>query len=285
MLMAVIQLVSTTSVTDNLAVIEQQLQHLRSQSTTSSEPLLAVLPECCLLFGGSDQLWKEHAEAMGDGPMQQQLSQLASRYQCYLVAGTLPLKTADGRAAAASLLFDPQGEQLARYDKIHLFDVEVTDGQGSYRESLNTCPGNQVTVVDTPFGRLGMAVCYDLRFSALFRQLRALGAELISLPSAFTAVTGEAHWEVLLRARAIENQCYLLASNQGGTHDNGRVTWGHSMIVDPWGLVVAEANTGVGYASCRPDGELIKKVRARMPMASQEQFLLASLPSASENAE
>lgn len=276
MLMAVIQLVSSTAIEYNLDVIEQQLQRLRREHGMD-EPLLAVLPECCLLFGGEEGLWRRLAEQPGSGPMQQRLSQLARQYRCYLLAGTLPLQAADGRAAAASLLFDDRGEQRARYDKLHMFDVEVADGTRSYLESKHTCAGDEVTVVDTPFGRIGMGVCYDLRFSALFRELRARGAELIVLPSAFTRVTGEAHWEVLLRARAIEGQCYLLAANQGGVHANGRETWGHSMIVDPWGKIIARVVSGEGVAWARSEPGLLERVRSSMPMAQQERFSAASL--------
>ncbi|MGX9079570.1 nitrilase-related carbon-nitrogen hydrolase, partial [Klebsiella pneumoniae] len=145
---------------------------------------------------------------------------------------------------ACSLLIDDQGERVARYDKLHLFDVDVADNRGRYRESDDFAHGQRVVVADTPVGRLGLTVCYDLRFPELFAALREAGAELISVPAAFTAVTGEAHWEPLLRARAIENQCYVAAANQGGTHETGRQTWGHSMVIDPWGRVLA----------CQPSG-------------------------------
>lgn len=275
MKLAVLQLITSPSLDDNLSAIEQQLQLLRQQA--GEEPMLVVLPECCLLFGGHDGQWRQQAEPQGEGPMQSAMAALAKAYDCYLLAGTLPLQTNDGRAAASSLLYAPDGELVGRYDKIHLFDVTVADGTGSYRESDNTYPGQQLTLVDTPLGRIGFAVCYDLRFSALFRALRAQGADIIVLPAAFTKHTGEAHWEILLRARAIESQCYLVAANQGGTHANGRETWGHSMVVDPWGSVVAEVDQGVGAAMATLEPALLTEVRGKMPMANQERFSSAEL--------
>ena len=209
--------------------------------------------------------------------MQQGLSRLAQVYQVYLVAGTIALYAPDKRNFAASLLFNPQGEVMAQYNKIHLFDVDVADGIGSYRESDNTHPGQHITVVDTPFGRIGMAVCYDLRFSALFRAMRQAGADIIVMPSAFTKLTGQAHWELLLRARAVENQCYVLASNQGGTHANGRETWGHSMIISPWGEIEQQLTFGEAAISSTLDRQLLQSIRQKMPMISQERFTLAQL--------
>lgn len=275
MKLAAIQLISTPDIEQNIAKIEQQLIALRT--TDASDEMLVVLPECCLMFGLNEAKIKSFAEEPGAGKMQSALASLAKKYRVHLVAGTIPLQAPDGRSFASSLLIDPQGKVIAQYNKIHLFDVDVADGIGSYRESDNTHPGQHLSVVDTPFGRVGMAVCYDLRFSALFRAMRHAGADIIVLPSAFTKLTGQAHWELLLRARAIENQCYLVASNQGGTHVNGRETWGHSMIINPWGEITAQLTTGVDVISSPLDRELLAAIQQKMPMIEQERFTLAQL--------
>ena len=275
MKLAVIQLISSPDIAQTLEAIERQLQALRSAHPLA--PMLVVLPECCLMFGLNEADIKPFSEPIGDGIMQQGLSRLAQVYQVYLVAGTIALYAPDKRNFAASLLFNPQGEVMAQYNKIHLFDVDVADGIGSYRESDNTHPGQHITVVDTPFGRIGMAVCYDLRFSALFRAMRQAGADIIVVPSAFTKLTGQAHWELLLRARAVENQCYVLASNQGGTHANGRETWGHSMIISPWGEIEQQLTFGEAAISSTLDRQLLQSIRQKMPMISQERFTLAQL--------
>ncbi|ADN77656.1 Nitrilase/cyanide hydratase and apolipoprotein N-acyltransferase [Ferrimonas balearica DSM 9799] len=247
-----------------------RLRHWLSQLPTRSEPSLLVLPECALCFG-SEGGWASLAEPDlklvpdADAPMQRELAALAQQHGLYLVAGTLPIQAEDGRAYAASLVYGPDGQRLGRYDKIHLFDVDVEDDTGRYRESTHTHPGAGITVVDTPLGRLGIAVCYDVRFPELFRALADAGAELVALPAAFTEPTGEAHWEVLLRARAIENQCYLLAAGQQGQHANGRRTWGHSMVVDPWGRVVAQLAQGEGLVSARIDPAEMAQIRQRLP--------------------
>lgn len=275
MKLAIIQLISTPDIDQNISQIEQQIIRLRADNTT--DEMLVVLPECCLMFGLNEADIKPFSEPKGHGKMQQALSELAQKYRIYLVAGTIPLLADDGRNLAASLLIDPKGVVVAQYNKIHLFDVDVADGIGSYRESDTTFPGQHISVVDTPFGRIGMAVCYDLRFSALFRAMRHLGADIIVLPSAFTKLTGQAHWELLLRARAIENQCYVVASNQGGTHINGRQTWGHSMIVNPWGEIDAQLTTGIDSIASTLDPQSITAIRQKMPMIEQEKFSLAQL--------
>jgi len=171
-----------------------------------------------------------------------------------------------GKVAAASLVFDDQGRCVGRYDKMHLFDVDIPDRNERYRESATVARGDAPRVVTTPIGRIGMAVCYDVRFPELFRILQAQGAEVLSLPSAFTAPTGKAHWEVLLRARAVENLCYVLAPAQGGTHPNGRETYGDSMIVDPWGQVLARVATpGPGLAVANIDHTVQQELRTRFP--------------------
>jgi len=265
------QMVSSPSVEDNLAVIERQLLIIRKQYP--KDELLIVLPECCLMFATKDHDVRDSAEHVQQGPMQSALAQLSITFNVYIVAGTIAIKANDGRHYAASILFNPQGEQLGQYNKIHLFDVDVNDGIGSYRESENTYPGQHISVIKTPIGNIGMAVCYDLRFPALFQAMRDQGADIFVLPSAFTHVTGQAHWELLTRARAIENQCYIVASNQGGKHNNGRTTWGQSMVIDPWGNIEDQIKDGEGFASAAFDRDILQAVRDKMPMASQQRFL------------
>ena len=173
---------------------------------------------------------------------------------------------------ACCLVLDDQGREVARYDKLHLFDVEVADKQRSYRESRDYGYGDSLVCIDTPVGRLGLSICYDVRFAELYRALREDGAELIVVPSAFTAVTGAAHWEVLLRARAIESQCYVLAANQGGTHANGRETFGHSCLIDPWGEVKACLPQGEGVICGDIDLQHLNNIRGRMPIAEHRRF-------------
>jgi predicted amidohydrolase len=232
---AVIQMTSSADVADNLAVATTLLRQAAERGAH-----LAALPENFALMGMSDRDKFAIAEDDGDGAMQAWLSDTARELGIWIVAGTLPIKLVDEpRVAAACLVVDATGKRVARYDKIHLFDVEVDDAMRSYRESATIAPGERVVVIDTPIGKLGLAVCYDVRFPELFRQLSKQGAEVLVLPSAFTVPTGRAHWEVLLRARAVENLCYLLAPAQTGLHANGRETYGHSMIIEPWGEVIA----------------------------------------------
>ena len=203
------------------------------------------------------------------------MKQAARDLRLWIVAGTLPLPPLDrpeAKAHACSLLVDEHGEQVARYDKLHLFDVDVADNRGRYRESDDYAHGARVVVADTPVGRLGLSVCYDLRFPELYSALRAAGAELISAPAAFTAVTGAAHWDVLIRARAIETQCYVLAAAQGGTHPGPRETHGHAAIVDPWGRIVAQQASGEAVLLAPRDSSEQASIRARMPVASHRRF-------------
>ena len=191
--------------------------------------------------------------------------ELARKLAVYVHVGSLALKLAPDKAANRSLLIDPQGEIAARYDKIHMFDVDLANGE-SYRESNNFRPGETGVVADLPWGRLGLTVCYDLRFPSLYRALAEAGSSFLAVPSAFTQQTGEAHWHVLLRARAIENGSYIFAAAQGGKHENGRETYGHSLVVDPWGRIVSEAKgnePGVIIADIDPAE--IAAARARIP--------------------
>lgn len=224
---------------DNLKTIEQLLSQL-----PAARPQVVVLPEACLCFGAGDKRQRELAELMGQGPLQQRLAALAAEHNIWLVAGTVPIIDAPAaeKFSAASLVFNPEGECVARYNKMHLFDVDVADNTRSYRESAWTEAGQQVVTVSTEFGTLGLAVCYDVRFPELFRALRRQGADILVLPSAFTQVTGAAHWHVLTRARAIEQQCFMVAAAQAGEHANGRQTYGHALVIDGWGRVLNEAD-------------------------------------------
>jgi predicted amidohydrolase len=190
--------------------------------------------------------------------------EMARTQHLWVHAGSLALKVSPDKAVNRSLLIDPQGEIVARYDKIHMFDVDLAGGE-SYRESRNYRPGEAAVAADLPWGRLGLTICYDLRFPALYRALAEAGASLLAIPSAFTRQTGEAHWHVLMRARAIENTCYVLAAAQGGTHENGRATFGHSLVIDPWGRVVAEGGTEPGVVMAEIALADIATARARIP--------------------
>lgn len=192
------------------------------------------------------------------------LREIARKLGIYIHIGSLAIKISPDRAANRSFLVDPKGDIAARYDKIHMFDVDLADGE-SYRESRNYRPGELAVLADLPWGRLGLTVCYDLRFPALYRALAEAGATMLAIPSAFTKQTGEAHWHVLIRTRAIENGCFVFAAAQGGKHENGRETFGHSLIVDPWGRIIAEGGTEPGVVMARIDPAEVTKARARIP--------------------
>ena len=192
------------------------------------------------------------------------LRELARKLGIYVHIGSLAIKVSHDRAANRSFLVDPKGNIVARYDKIHMFDVDLADGE-SYRESRNYRPGELAVLADLPWGRLGLTVCYDLRFPALYRALAEAGATMLTIPSAFTKQTGEAHWHVLIRTRAIENGSFVFAAAQGGKHENGRDTYGHSLIVDPWGRIIAEGGTEPGVVMAEIDPAQIANARARIP--------------------
>jgi deaminated glutathione amidase len=227
---------------------------------------LALLPENFSLMAQRDADRRALAEADGAGPVQEFLARSAAELGIWIIAGSVPLANGPGeRVSQACLVYDEQGARRARYDKIHLFDVELPDRAESYRESAHMAPGSKVVAVDTPAGRVGLSVCYDLRFPELYRRLEAAGARWLVVPAAFTAATGEAHWEPLLRARAIENLCYVVASAQCGVHPNGRRTWGHSLIIDYWGRVLAQLPEGEGVVTALIDLAAQAAARARFP--------------------
>ncbi len=271
---AAIQMVSTANVEQNLETAARLISKAADEGAN-----LVLLPEVFAVLEGGPM--RQYAEKEGDpdGLIQGFLAQQAQRHQLLLIGGTIPLLTRplqnstqgvdeidDGRVRAASLVYDGEGKQIARYDKIHLFDVKVNDQQSQYSESRSYEAGDEVVCVKTELGILGLSVCYDMRFPELYRELFRRGAEIVTVPAAFTKVTGQAHWEVLLRARAIENQCYILAAGQGGRHSATRETWGHSMLIDPWGEIIAEIAQGEGIAIADIDLQALADIRQRMPI-------------------
>jgi nitrilase len=258
---AALQMTSGPDVQANLAEARLLLEEAQAVGAD-----LAVLPENFAFMGMHDADKRAVGEAEGSGPIQEFLAATAQRLKLWVIAGTVPVRVAgDARVAAASLVYDAAGERVARYDKMHLFDVEIPERAESYRESANMAPGKTPMVVDTPIGRVGLAVCYDVRFPELFRELSAHGAQVFVLPSAFTAPTGRAHWETLLRARAIENLCHMIAPAQSGFHPNGRETFGDSMIVDYWGRILARLPRGRGCVSAEIDLVRQAEVRKSFP--------------------
>lgn len=255
---AAIQMVSGTSVEANLVRAGELVADAAQQGAR-----LIVLPEYFCFMGRRDRDKLAIQERHGTGPIQDFLARTAQRHGIWLLGGTLPLQSEDSdRIYNAMLVFDPTGRQVARYDKIHLFGFRK--GEETYDEAVSIKPGiHAAQTFDAPFGRVGLSVCYDLRFPELYRAMGEVA--LIVVPAAFTYTTGSAHWEVLLRARAVENQCYVLAPAQGGKHENGRRTWGHSMLVDPWGEVLSCLSEGEGCVSGNVDLARMEEIRLSLP--------------------
>lgn len=265
---ALIQLVSGASVEANLEQVQYWMQQACSQFSCD----LVVLPENFACMGSQETDKCQVAEDFGEGPIQEFLMRLSKKWGVWIVAGTLPIKTNNpNKIRAACLVYDEQGICKARYDKMHLFDVQVTN-DAVYRESATIEPGDSPVVVETPIGCIGLSVCYDLRFPQLYRHLVQQGAELFTIPAAFTASTGHAHWEVLLRARAIENLAYVLAPNQGGTHPSKRQTYGHSMLVDPWGRVIQQLQEGPSVCVHTIDLNEVRRIRQEFPCNEHHRF-------------
>lgn len=275
--LSAIQLCSKPNVEKNLNTIDTFLKAL-----PESDEHIVVLPECCLFFGGSekDQLNLAKENYISNFTVNG-LSALAKKYHVCLVAGSVPLLVENetsrdekpiDKFTNSSLVFSPDGELIQRYDKIHLFDAKVSDGQKQYLESTYTQGGDKLSIAVTESANIGLSICYDLRFPELYRQLRLLGADIITVPSAFTATTGKAHWQALLQARAIENQVYIIAAGQQGRHENGRETWGHSMIISPWGEIQACVPDGEGIITTTYSSEALAKVRQAMPVIEHNKF-------------
>jgi nitrilase len=258
---AAIQMTSGHVVMDNLSAAGKLLREAKEAGAD-----IACLPENFSFIGLKDADKLEVAEADGIGPIQQFLSATARELRLWILGGTTVIKgDTASRVANASLLFDDHGKRVARYDKIHLFDVAIPGRDEKYLESTHVTPGRKVVLADTPVGKLGLSVCYDMRFPELYRELVSQGAEWLAMPAAFTVPTGRAHWETLLRARAIENLCYVVAPAQSGTHTSGRETYGDSLIVDYWGQVLARLPKGSGVITGDFDLAKQAETRARFP--------------------
>lgn len=264
---AAIQMVSTHDIDENLHQASLLLAQAARQGAS-----IAVLPENFAVLDTANMPVHGRRERTTDGPIRRFLAEQAVRHGIWIVGGSLPIaarpdgEPLDQRVRASCIVVDDQGTEVARYDKIHLFDAMVEDSQGQYRESDTFEPGDSLVTLDTPAGRLGLAICYDLRFPELFRQLREREVDWVTLPSAFTWQTGDAHWHPLIRARAIENQVWVVAPGQGGQNSERRRTYGHSMIVDPWGRVVKELAEGAGLVMAELNPQYQREVRQRMPV-------------------
>lgn len=265
---AAIQMVSGPKVQDNL----REAEKLINQACAKGARLI-LLPENFALIGKHDSDILAHMEKIGEGQIQDFLERIAKQNNAVIIAGSVPISTNDSnKIRPALLVYNENGERIARYDKIHLFDVHIPESEEKYLESSTFEPGDEICVVDTSFGRLGLSICYDLRFPELYRLLGEQDAEILLVPAAFTAVTGEVHWHTLLKARAIENQCYVIAAAQGGVHINGRETYGHSMIIEPWGSILDELDTGAGYVISDIDLDKLKNLRKRFPVLSHRKY-------------
>jgi len=263
-----IQMSSGPNIQANLDEAAKLIEQASSQGAE-----LLVLPENFSQMATSDKERVSNAEVAGKGLVQNFLSMQASKNKCWIVGGTIPIQSEEaGKAYSSSLVFNDKGEQVARYDKIHMFDVLIEENNETYNESATTTAGEEIVVIDTPFGRLGLSVCYDLRFPELYRTMIDEGMEICALPAAFTAFTGQSHWEPLIRARAIENQCYMVAAAQGGYHVNNRQTFGHSMIVNPWGNILGSVGTGPGVVITEMERKVLESTRKNFQVLSHRRL-------------
>jgi deaminated glutathione amidase len=259
MKIAALQMVSTPDVDRNLAAATR----LAAEAAAAGARLVA-LPEYFCLMGRNDRDKLGIAEALGDGPIQAALAGIARAHRLWVIGGTLPLRTDDPqRVRNTTLVYGPDGTRIARYDKMHLFAFD--NGRERYDEGRVLEAGTEPVAFDADGWRIGLSVCYDLRFPELYRALMRPACDLIVVPAAFTYPTGEAHWELLLRARAVENQCYVMAPAQGGRHDNGRRTWGHTLIADPWGQLLACRDEGEGVVLAELSRARLDEVRTQLP--------------------
>lgn len=265
---AAIQMASGPNISANLLEAEKLVAEAAEAGAG-----LVVLPENFAFMGKEDRELLTVKEPEGEGPLQDFLTQLAKRYSVWVVGGTIPIAAADSdKVRSASLVFNSDGEQVGRYDKIHLFDVQLLETDETYVESKTIDPGNRVLVVDSPYGKLGVAICYDLRFPELFRTMLDKGMQILAVPAAFTAFTGKAHWEPMVRTRAIENLSYVITAAQGGFHVSGRETYGHSMIVDPWGSILDVLPRGSGFVISELDLNHLCNTRRTFPSLSHRQI-------------
>jgi predicted amidohydrolase len=266
---AVVQLVSKLSVKDNLLAAALLIQRASLQGAQ-----LVMLPESFAVFGDPQMVVYGAEAAIPKRGLRLWLSQQAKANKVWLIGGTIPCQEGIkdlNKVRSSCFVYDHEGAEVARYDKIHMFDVDIADSHGSYRESDTFEAGDELVVIDTPVGKVGLTICYDLRFAEIHARLVDLGAQIIVNGSAFTRTTGQAHWHTLLRARAIETQCYILAASHGGQHDH-RQTFGHSMIIDPWGEIIVELDEGPGIAVARVNLEHLQSIRAAFPLQSQRRL-------------
>jgi deaminated glutathione amidase len=270
---AAIQMTSSHVVADNLAAAGKLLREAKELGCD-----IACLPENFSFIGLRDADKLHVAEADGEGAVQSFLSTAARDLKMWILGGTIVMRgDTERRVANTSLLIDAHGKRVARYDKIHLFDVTIPGRDEQYRESTHVMPGRDTVIADTPVGKLGLSVCYDMRFPELYRELVSRGAEWLAMPAAFTVPTGRAHWETLLRARAIENLCYVVAPAQAGTHTSGRETYGDSLIVDSWGQVLSRLAKGSGVITAEIDLVKEAETRARFPALDNRQLGLPNV--------
>lgn len=260
-----VQMNSGNETLTNLAVLESKLRQLKANDVQ-----LVLTPENTVIFGKKED-YERHAEELNNGPLQKKMAQLAAKFEIWLVIGSFPIRSDKG-IASSCLVYDDKGNLVSHYQKLHLFDASVNDRFSDYRESTIFHPGDRLEIVDSPIGKLGLSICYDLRFPELFSSLRLMGADIILVPAAFTQVTGAAHWQILLQARAIENQCWIIAAAQCGSHQGGRDTFGHSMIIDPWGQIVGKLSDKVSTLWADIDLEYSKTVKQRMPVQQHARF-------------
>ena len=264
---AAIQMCSSHLVKENLAMAENLIS-----KAVKNQAKLIVLPEMFAIMGSKPTDKVSLKEQLGNGIIQTFLSEQSKKNRIWIVGGTIPIACKDeNKVRAASLVYDDFGKVVARYDKIHLFDVSVSPTE-IYKESDTTEPGNNIVVIQTPVGKLGLAVCYDVRFPELFRNLANSGAEIFTLPSAFTVKTGESHWELLARSRAVENFSYVIGACQGGTHSSGRSTYGHSVIVDPWGTVISKPDASPGIIYSTIDLKKLYEIRKSVPIFEHQKI-------------
>lgn len=266
---AVVQLVSKLSVESNLLAAASLIQRASAQGAQ-----LIMLPESFAVFGDPQMVAHGAEASLPKRGLRLWLSQQAKANNVWLIGGTIPCQQGIrdiNKVRSACFVYDSEGAEVARYDKIHMFDVDIKDSHGSYRESDTFEAGAELVVVDTPVGKVGLTICYDLRFAEIHAKLVDLGAQIIVNGAAFTKTTGQAHWHTLLRARAIETQCYVLAASHGGQHDH-RQTFGHSMIIDPWGEILVELDEGPGIAVARVDLDYLQRIRTAFPLQSQRRL-------------
>lgn len=266
---AAIQMVSSASIGPNLFSAQSLIEKAVDDGAS-----LVVLPECFSCMSKHLSELNLNQERFGEGRVQDFVAEMAQRFKIWIVGGTIPIEAqGEEKAYAASIIWDDQGKVVEHYNKIHLFDVYLAGKDEHYQESKSYVPGQALKVVETPFGKIGLTVCYDLRFPELYRSLRQKGAEIFTVPAAFTAATGKLHWQTLLSARAIENQCYVIAANQGGRHDNGRETFGHSMIIGPWGMNLGCHESDDGYVVADIDLVRLEVLREEFPVWQHAKLL------------